>query len=620
VNAFLAGAVLTEEEILIRLAAVLAIGVGAQWLAWRVGLPSILLLLIAGFILGPVTDLLNPDELFGELLTPVISLAVALVLFEGGLSLRLQDIQGISGVVNRLVTLGAAITGILAALGAYFIIGVDEGVAILAGAILIVTGPTVIVPMLEQIRPIGRVSAILRWEGIVIDPIGATLAVLVFEGVVVGDIGEASSRAIEGISLTLVSGILIGGGAGFILALLLGRYLIPDSLQNPVTLASVVGVAAICNSIHDEAGLLAAVVMGIVLTNQRLVNVRHIIYFKENIRVLLLALLFVVLAARLTFDDIEALGFEGLAFIVLMILVVRPLSVFASAAGSSLTWQERLFVSAVAPRGVVAASVASIFALRLGEEGISDADKLVPLTFGVVVGTVTVYGLLSPLLARRLGLAKPNPQGIIIVGAHSWAREIATVLSAQDVNVMLVDSNRPNTAAARLDGLKATNINILGEETMHELDLSDMGRLLAMTPNDEVNTLATQRFIEVFGRAEVYQLSAKGEEGRKDSVPLEQRGRVLFESGMTYQKLDEAFKSGATVKATSLSEQFTLESLSAQHGEVIPLFLVSPTGVVTVFATDKRPTGRPGQVVVSLTLPTATTTDDDFDEAELPTT
>ncbi|RLC57733.1 MAG: hypothetical protein DRI30_03740 [Chloroflexi bacterium] len=595
---------MTAEEILLRLAGVLAAGVGAQWLAWRLRFPSILLLLVAGFILGPVTGFVDPKELFGDLLLPLVSVAVAVILFEGGLSLRLRDLLDIGGVVPRLVTVGAAITGFLGALGAHLIIGLDEGVAILAGAILVVTGPTVIVPMLEQIRPIGRVSTILRWEGIVIDPIGATLAVLVFEGVVVGDLGDASSLAIEGIAKTLGAGILIGGGAGFLLALLMGRYWIPDSLQNAVTLTFVVGVTTICDTIQEGSGLLAAVVMGVVLANQRLATVRHIIYFKENIRVLLLAGLFVVLAARLSFDDIEAVGFEGLIFIVLMIVVVRPLSVIASTAGSKLSWQERLFLSGVAPRGVVAASVASIFAIGLAEEGIGDANQLVPLVFGTVVGTVAVYGVLSPLLARRLGLARPNPQGVVIVGAHEWAREIARVLTENDVSVLLVDSNRPNATAARLAGLDATSANILGEETFHDLDLSEKGRILAMTPNDEVNTLAVQRFIEHFGRAEVYQLAPKGDaESEKRSVPREQRGRVLFDTTLTYQRLDEAFKAGARVKATQLSEQFTLEDLAAQHGNVVPMFLVSPNGAVSVFATDKRPPGRAGQVVISLTMP-----------------
>jgi len=595
---------LTAEEILLRLAVILAAGVGAQWLAWRLHLPSILLLLVAGFILGPVTEFLDPDELFGDLLLPFVSVAVAVILFEGGLSLRLRDIPDIGGVVPRLVTVGAAITGLLGALAAHLIIGLDEGVAILAGAILIVTGPTVIVPMLEQIRPIGRVSTILRWESIVIDPIGATLAVLIFEGVVVGDLGDASSLALEGVAKTLGAGVLIGGGAGFLLAVLLGRYWIPDALQNAVTLTFVVGVSTVCETIQEGSGLLAAVVMGIVLANQRLATVRHIIHFKENIRVLLLAVLFVILAARLTFDDIEAVGFEGLIFIALMIVIVRPLSVLASTAGSALSWQERLFLSGVAPRGVVAASVASIFAIGLAEEGVSDANKLVPLVFGTVVGTVAVYGVLSPLLARRLGLARSNPQGIVIVGAHPWVREIARVLVENEVSVLLVDNFRPDATAARLAGLDATNANILDEELHRELDLSEKGRILAMTPNDEVNTLAVQRFIEYFGRAEVYQLAAKGDgEDDKRSASREQRGRVLFEDGLTFQSLDDAFKAGATVRATQLSEQFSLEDLAAQHGHVIPLFLISPNGTVSVFATDKRPPGRPGQVVISLTVP-----------------
>jgi hypothetical protein len=252
----------------------------------------------------------------------------------------------------------------------------------------------------------------------------------------------------------------------------------------------------------------------------------------------------------------------------------------------------------------VAASVASIFAIGLAEEGVSDANQLVPLVFGTVVGTVAVYGVFSRLLARRLGLARSNPQGIVIVGAHQWVREIAHVLVQNEVSVLLVDNFRPDATAARLAGLDATNANILDEELHRELDLSEKGRILAMTPNDEVNTLAVQRFIEHFGRAEVYQLAAKGDgEDEKRSASREQPGRVLFEDGLTFQSLDEAFKAGATVRATKLSEQFSLEDLAAQHGHVIPLFLISPSGAVSVFATDKRPPGRPDQVVISLTVP-----------------
>ncbi|MCH6551717.1 MAG: cation:proton antiporter, partial [Planctomycetes bacterium] len=383
----------TTEHLLLALAAVIVLGVGAQWLAWRLRIASILLLLLVGFFAGPVSGellgspIVDPDALLGDLLLPFVSLAVALILYEGGLTLRFAELGKDAGVVWRLVTLGAGLTGVLCGLAAWAVLGLSPPLAVLLGAVLVVTGPTVIVPLLNQIRPGGRVGAILRWEGIVIDPVGAMLAVLVFEVIVLGDPQGAAGHVVEGLLRTLAVGGGFGIAAGLGLAVILRYFWVPGNLENAVSLMFVVGVYTVAHAVQPESGLLAAVVMGVTLANQRLVDVRHIVEFKENLRVLLISSLFILLAARLEINDLLDIGWGGLLFVVILI-VIRPLAVGLSTLGCGLSWKELAFISVMAPRGIVAAAVASVFALRLAEQGHEEASLLVPLTFLTIIGTV----------------------------------------------------------------------------------------------------------------------------------------------------------------------------------------------------------------------------------------
>jgi NhaP-type Na+/H+ or K+/H+ antiporter len=470
-----------EERLLVELAGVLVLGIGAQWLAWRLRLPSILLLLAFGFLVGPATGLLDPDALFRELLFPVVSISVGLILFEGGLSLRLADLREIGRPLWSLITIGALITWVLASWAGHAILRLDAGPALLLGAILVVTGPTVVGPLLRHVRPSGRVAAVAHWEGIVIDPVGAVLAILVYEALAVAPATGmfAAARAVlPQLGLTLVVGLAIGGAFALAALELLRRFWVPDFLQNPLLLMLVVGAFAASNLAQPESGLLTVTLMGVVLANQSSVPVKHIIEFKENLRVLLIAALFILLAARVAPSDFTALGWRGPLFVAFLVLVVRPLSVFAATLGTSLQPKERVFLAWLAPRGIVAASVASVFALRMGETGAG----LVPATFLVIVGTVAVYGLTAAPLARRLGLSNPNPQGILFASAHAGARAIAKAVRAAGFPVLLVDNNRGNATAARLEGLPSAFTSILSEDALDGAPQSGLGRLLALTP------------------------------------------------------------------------------------------------------------------------------------------
>lgn len=593
-----------SEHLLVGLATIIVLGIGAQWLAWRVSLPAILLLLIFGFVAGPATGFINPNEIFGDLLLPLVSVSVAIILFEGGLSLKFSEVRELTGVIRNMVTVGVLVSWVLTSLISYFIFGLGLQISVLLGAVLVVTGPTVIGPLLRHVRPSGRVGSIIKWEGIIIDPIGAVLAVLVFEVIISGGLEQATTLVLISIFKTIVIGLVLGLAGAYLVVVILRRHWVPDFLQNPVSLMIVVFVFVCSNVVQIESGLLSVTIMGIALANQKWASIRHIIEFKENLRVLFISSLFIILAARLTTHELNfVLNFKGLIFLALMIIVVRPLSIFISTYFSDLNLKEKLFLSWMAPRGIVAAAVASVFALRLADAGYEQAERIIDITFLVITGTVAIYGLSAFSVAKRLGIAKPNPQGILMVGAHSWARSIARILHENGFQVSLVDSNWANISAARQEGLKAYYENILIEDLSEDIELDGIGKLIAITRNDEVNSLAALHFIEDFGRSQVYQLpkiskfSAKSEE----SIPQHLRGRLLFGPESTFSYLDDKFASGATLKRTPLTGEFNYDSFKELYGDkALPMFIIKESGDLVVLASDNTPKPLPGQYLISL--------------------
>ncbi len=590
------------EQLVTELAAVIALGIGATWLSWRLRVPSILLLLIVGFLAGPISGLLNPDTLLGDLLFPLVSLSVAIILFEGGLSLDIAELRDIGRVIRNLATIGVLVTWVGATSLAYLLLGFDLGLATLLGAILVVTGPTVIIPLLRFVRPSARVGSTIKWEGIVNDPIGAILAVLVFEVIVAGGAGHITGATL-GVLKALGAGLGLGLLGAAVLVYPLRRYWIPDFLQNPAALAVAITVFTASNLVQTESGLLAVTVMGSALASQKLVPVNHIVEFKENLRVLLISVLFIVLAARVPMEALKGITMQGVIFLTGLIVIVRPLAVLAATWTTKLTWRERAFLSAVAPRGIVAAAVSSVFTLELIRNGYPGAASLIPITFLVIVGTVVIYGLSAAPVARRLGVASPNPQGLLIVGADSWVRSMAQLIADAGISVLLVDSNWAHVAAARRSGLRATYGNILSEQVMDELELDGIGRLLAMTSNDEVNSLAALHFSEVFGRSRVYQLPAEVARpgNREQAMPQRLRGRSMFGSVATHQELSRRFGEGGAFKRTTLTEEFGYDAYRAEHGEsAVLMFLLKTSRDLEVVAAADKPSPKPGHTLISL--------------------
>lgn len=593
-----------SQRWLAMLAGIFVLGIGTQWFAWSLRLPAILLLLAAGTLAGSVTGWIDPQALFGDTLLPMVSLSVGLILFEGGLNLRFRELRQIWKPLLGLLTVGLLVTWLGATLAAVGLLQMPVSIALILGAVLSVTGPTVVGPLLRDIRPAGRISAIAKWEGITIDPIGASLALLVFEAideVRAAELGTATQNALHGLAMVTLVGVVIGMAAAALLVVMLKRYWIPDYLQNSVTLMFVVTSFTAANLLHHEAGLLAVTVMGIALANQRQVDTHRILEFKESLSVVLIATLFILLSARVPLASLAQLGWRGPLFAMSLIVVVRPVAVWLSTIGSGLTLAERCFLSWLAPRGIVAAAVSSVFALRLGDAGAAIA----PATFIVIFLTVATYGLTAGWLARRLGLSNPDAQGWLIAGANQTARAIAQVLVKEGILVTLVDTQFRRIRKARDSGLTAVYANILSEQVLDELDFGGLGQFLACTSNDEANTLAVARFRDLFGRDKVFQLSrAEARHARLENYwQLRLEGRTAFASDLTYSFIDDALDNGATIKVTALTEAFDYTAFHSHYGQRAWPMFVREEKQLRIVNVERPPAFRPGMSLISLVLP-----------------
>lgn len=600
-----------SDSILVQITLILFLGIGSQWLASRLRLPAILLLLVVGFVVGPLMNhrWVNPDALMGDLLMPLVSLSVGLIMFEGGLTLKFRELDAIGSVVMRLISIGALITWGLSLLLARLALGWDWPLCALVGAILVVTGPTVILPLLRFLQPTRQVASALKWEGIMIDPVGALLALLVFETIHHG-LGEHGAQwtqfpnhALMGFFWTLLIGGVVGSVGAGLVYFFFKHHWVHEHQQTPFALMVAVSAFTLSNHFQHESGLLATTLMGVILANQSQVDVRHVLAFKENLVVLMISTLFIVLSARLELATFSALPvFGSLCFLLGLLLVVRPLTVWVSCLGSSLNRSERLFLSWMAPRGIVAAAVASVFSMRLVDAGMAEAAQLTPVVFMVIVGTVLVYGLTAGPVARWLGVSNPDPQGVLIAGAHTLGRSLGKVLKESGFRVLMVDNNPQNIHQARMDGLPVHFGSILGDHLEDDLDLAGIGRLIALTPNHRVNSLAALHFSELFGEREVYQLAdIASNHSKRDAFSAGLQGKTLFDESASYAQLQERLQQDQRIKCTNLTESYTFEDAKRSMGEtLLPLFIIHSKGALQIIQAGQSVQPTPGQTLISL--------------------
>ena len=587
-------------EPMLALAGLAGGGLAAQWLAWRIRIPVIIVLLVAGLAAGPIGGVLDPDALFGELLFPVVSLAVGIVLFDGSLHLGVKQLRAAGRVSLMLITVGATISFLLTTGLAMVLLDRKAGQAAMLGAILVVTGPTVIGPLLRQVRPRGRVGPILQAEGILIDPLGAVMALLVFEVVHAEQSDGAIGAVLSILARVAASGVVLGVLGAALIVVLLRYYLVPDHLQQAVVLAAVVTSFALADHFQEESGLLAVTVMGLVLANQQKVSVERVAEFNETLQVLLVSGLFLIIAARLDLDELRS-GLTGnLLLLVALVLVVRPLSVLASTIGSGLERRERAFLAWIAPRGIVAAAVSSVFALRLDEAGLEGGAELAASVVVVIIGTIALAGLTARPLARKLELAQSDPSGVLIIGAHKWGRDLSAVLQEYGVKTKIVERDRAKATTARMAGIDVHFGSILADRTMETLDTEGIGHLLAVTGSDELNVIAAERLRSVFGSGRVWRLPPDPDVSANNKFPEHMPGRLLFAPWATERAIDERIDNGSVIKGTGLTEAFDWDAFCEKNPDSLVLALVRD-GVPTIVAAEQPVTGRPGDVVISLT-------------------
>ncbi|MEW6427146.1 MAG: sodium:proton antiporter [Thermodesulfobacteriota bacterium] len=583
------------------LAATITVGILCQWFAWRVKLPAIIFLLLAGIVAGPLLGILEPETLLGPMFFPFISLSVAVILFEGSLTLKWEEISGLARVVRNLLTWGLAVTWMITTLATRYALDFSWEISFLFGAVTVVTGPTVIVPMLRTVRPTASISNVLRWEGIVIDPLGASLAVLVYQFIVTSAGGGINST-LATLARIFGVGLSIGAACGWLFGISLRNHWLPEYLQKVASLALVLAAFAASNLLQEESGLVTVTVMGVWLANMKGVDVDEILDFKETLSVLLISLLFIFLAARIHFADFARLGWGGFLVFLSIQFLSRPLNVMVSACSSRLSWGERHMLAWIAPRGIVAAAVAALFALKLEQRGYPEADLLVPLTFLVIVGTVVLQSLTARPIAHLLGVAEPEPRGFLIIGANGVARAIGRALLDNGFRVLLAEANWDNIMKAKMAGLATYYGNPISEHAERNIDLVGIGRMLGLSPTERLNQLAAMHYRMELGEREVFVLRSRKEEkvAANRRVTGKLRGRTLFGPEVTFARLSEELAGGGEIRTTELTEQFGFEEYLRRAEHTVPLFAIDPRDRLHLFADGLKPTPAAGWKVIGL--------------------
>ena len=587
---------------MIELASIIILGILAQWVAWKFKIPAILPLILIGLLVGPIASFYSPDGskfiepiwngskgLFpGESLYYFVSLAIGVILFEGGLTLKRSEILNVSNVIVKLISVAVVITFIGAGVAVHFIFGLSWKISLLFSALIIVTGPTVITPILRNIPLKRDISAILKWEGILIDPIGALFAVLVFEFINAGAGAEYTSIALIDFGKVILFGFSFGFTFAHGLIFLIKKNIIPHYLLNVVTLAVVLGVFVLADEFAHESGLLAVVVMGIIMGNVNLPNFKDLLYFKESLSVLLISILFILLAANINFEDLLLVyDIKSVYLFLIIIFLVRPAGVLLSSINSNLKLNEKLFISWVGPRGIVAAGIASLFGIKLANKGIEDAEYITPLVFLIVLGTVLLNATTARVFAKVVGVFLKDSTGILIVGSSSFSRIIAKYLMDNERHVVMVDNNDNNIQEAKKLGLNAFTADIFSDDLQDNLELSDIGYLLALTGNTSINKKAIQNFRKEFGENGSFRIISPEEMIDPENNPDD----GLFSHTDDYIKLvnlSRRYPSIHEAEINSKEHYNGLIEITKADPDVIPLFLKTAKGDLEIIPSSSE--------------------------------
>ncbi|MGB6153326.1 MAG: sodium:proton antiporter [Pricia sp.] len=588
---------------MIEIAGIVILGIIAQWVAWRLKLPAILPLILIGLLVGPIATIYTEDGskliepiwtgakgLFpGESLYYFVSLAIGIILFEGGLTLRRGEIANIGPVITKLITVGSLVTFFGAGIAAHFVFELSWQISFLFSGLIIVTGPTVITPILRNIPLKKDVSAVLKWEGILIDPIGALVAVLVFEFISVGEGQAYTKTAFVEFGKILLFGFAFGFTFAHALMFSIKKKFIPHYLLNVASLSAVLLVFVVSDAFAHESGLLAVVIMGMVMGNSNLPNLKELLYFKESLSVLLISILFILLAANINLEDLERIyTWDTVILFAIIVFIIRPLGVFLSTYGSKLKLNEKLFIGWVGPRGIVAAGIASLFGSKLILKGEPGAEYITPLVFMIVLGTVLLNATTARFFAKMIGVFLTKSEGILILGASKAPRLIADYIHRNNRHVVLIDSNQNNVAKAKKLGLEALTANIYSDSLTDNIELNDIGYLMALTGNSDINQYAIEKFTKQFGENGSFRLVNAEEMSDPENNPKE----GLFSHTDDYIKMTETARKYPAIHEIELKDEEHYEGLIEMikaENYTIPVLLKSPDGdlqVISSYSTE----------------------------------
>jgi len=529
-----------------------------------------------------------------------VSLAISIILFEGGLTLKLNEIKNVGPVITKLITVGSLVTFFGAGMASHFIFDLSWEISFLFSALIIVTGPTVITPILRNIPLKKDISAVLKWEGILIDPIGALVAVLVFEFISVGGGGEFTKTAFIEFGKIVLFGSTFGFTFAHALNFSMNKNWIPHYLINVFALASVLGVFVLSDNFAHESGLLAVVVMGMVLGNSNSKYLKELLYFKESLSVLLISILFILLSANINIEELLLIyNWKTAILFAVVVFVIRPIGVFLSTKNSRLKLNEKLFISWVGPRGIVAAGIASLFGLKLAKQGVPGAEYITPLVFMIVLGTVLLNATTARFFAKIVKVFLMKSEGILIVGASRFSRLIASYLEANGRHVVLIDSNQGNIEKSRDLDLTALNTDIYSNNLLDDIELNDIGYLMALTGNSGINSYAIDKFSKQFGENGSFRLVSKEEMSDDTNNPKE----GLFSHTDDFSSLTQTVNDYPKINEIEIENEahyHKLISLSEGEEYTIPLFIKNKQGeleIISSYASEMKKIEKGHQLV-----------------------
>jgi len=582
------------------------LGIGSQWVAWKYRMPAIVVMSVVGLLVGPVFGIINPEADFGDLYSPIISVAVAIILFEGSLNLNFKELRGLGKPVFRISTIGAFIAWILGSLTAHYIAGLSWAVAFVIGGLFIVTGPTVILPLLRQSKLKPRPAKILKWEGIIVDPIGALLAVFAFEIITYITATDPDGTALilffAASIFAAFLGFICGRGIGWMFEF----GLIPEFLKSPAVFIVVIFSFTLSDTIAHETGLLAVTAMGLTLANMGINSVQDMRHFKENISILLISTIFIMLAASLKVDVLLHIFTPNIiGYVLLMMFVVRPISIFLSTIGTGLSLNEKALVGWIAPRGIVALTVSGYFASILADSGYEDASLITTLTFGLVFFTVVAHGFSISWLAKKLHLSLEGRPGVIIIGSNTFTVELAKSFMKTKTPVIIVDESWEDLRLARESGVPFYHGAMLSEQTEYNLDTLPYEYLISATEYHSYNALICTTFMPEYGRTNVFRISPYMDiDLNTGDTVAKIGGRILFKEDVTLDDLNQKIDAGYVFKHTTLTDKFNYEQYKKEKDDAsIFLYVIKPSATLRFYSEEIKLNPEAGDVIVSLIPP-----------------